>query len=148
METFHDTIQSESSSEEEAGDDDERFHSCDYCDKIVFNLDYDYEMSTEENEFMNIHLEATLDDFLEALEHGCEFAQNTIAWGAPTRTNSNSHWELCGHFQDHTIDHSFADGLTCLGFWNEETGTVEQLLWGSFGVCTPEGLLCSTIRLL
>jgi hypothetical protein len=62
-----------------SSDDDERFHSCDNCDKIVFNLDYNYEMSTEEDEFMNIHLEATLDDVLEALERGCEFAQNTIA---------------------------------------------------------------------
>jgi hypothetical protein len=58
-----------------SSDDDERFHSCDNCGKIVFNLDYNYEMSTEEDEFTNIHPEATLDDVLEALEHGCEFAQ-------------------------------------------------------------------------
>jgi hypothetical protein len=105
-------------------------------------------MSTEEDEFMNIHLEATLDDVLEALEHGCEFAQNTIAIdGAPTRTNSNGHWELCADFQDHTLNHSFADQSTVLGFWNKKTGTVEHSFWGSFGVCTPESLPCSTIRL-
>jgi hypothetical protein len=145
-------LQSSNDRQSEAGeassDDDERFHRCDNCDKIVFNLDYDYEMSTEENNYMNIHLEATLDDLLEALEHGCEFAQNTIAlYGAPTRTNSNGHWELCTRFQEHTVNRSLPDHLTDLGFWNEETGTVKHSFWGNFRVCTPEGLPCSTIRL-
>jgi hypothetical protein len=114
----------------------------------VFNLNYDFEMSTEENEFMNIHLEATLDDVLEALEHGCEFAQNTIAInGAPMRTNSNGHWELCARFEDHAMGHSFSDHMNVLGFWNEKTGTIEHSSWGSFGVCTPEGPPSSTMRL-
>jgi hypothetical protein len=133
---------------EASSDDDERSHSCDNCNKIVFNLDYDYEMSTKENKYMNIHLEATLDDLLEALEHGCEFAQNTIAiHGAPTRTNSNGHWELCTRFQEHTVNRSLPDHLTDLGFWNEETGTVEHSVGKSFRVCTPEGLPRSAIRL-
>jgi hypothetical protein len=136
-------LQSSNDRQSEAGeassDDDERFHRCDNCDKIVFNLDYDYEMSTEENNYMNIHLEATLDDLLEALEHGCEFAQNTIAL--------YGHWELCARFQDHAENRSLPDHLTVLGFWNEETGTVKHSFWGNFRVCTPEGLPCSTIRL-
>ena len=142
METFHDTIQSESSSEEEAGDDDGNLHNCNGCNKIILNLDDDHEMATEENEWVNIRLEATHDDVLRALEHGCEFAEYILyRAGTLTRTNSNGQWVLCAYFKLHTVDGYQSDYLDTLGFWNEDMNTLEHSWPGDFGVCTPEGIV-------
>src|SRR5437016_14523085 len=81
-------------------DDDEIDHSCSYCQKIVLNLDYDFDMAEEDGEFVNILLQATLDDIMEALKYGCDFAKQ-LEIDSTLRTNSNSHWILCARVEDH-----------------------------------------------
>ncbi|KAI9763455.1 MAG: hypothetical protein M1839_006447 [Geoglossum umbratile] len=84
-------------------------HSCVYCQKIVMNEDFGFDMWEEDNEWLNIRLGVTLLYLIEAASRDCDLARYCSKMRKPRRQQR----------------------------LNVETKVVEETLLPAFGVCTP-----------
>jgi hypothetical protein len=132
-------------SDETCGDSsnqDFRAHSCKHCQKLMVNTNFDYDMGNEENEWVNIQLEATLSDLVEGFESGCNFARRLGSSDLGADKTFPDKFILSAKLQPHAEFGNFADRIGPFSLWNTDLQKVDGNLgdmFDIFGLCTTEG---------
>jgi hypothetical protein len=107
-------------------------------------------MWKNENDYINIHLQATLGDILDGAGKGCQFATRLVrACPNLPRDAHTARLELCARARANQSDRQIPDTIERFGFWNSATRRMEIVCNGGadskFSYCADQSKSISAL---